>query len=119
MKNGSAFQRHLRVRQITGYINGTLFFLATLTGIIVLIVLIADVFKDSVGWLDWQFITSYPSRKPQEAGLLSAMFGTLWVMALTALFSFPVGIGTAIYLEEYAPDSRLRRLIQTNINNEP
>jgi len=117
MKNGSAFQRHLRIRQITGYINGTLFFLATLTGIIVLIVLIVDVFKDSLGWLDWQFITSYPSRKPQEAGLLSAMFGTLWVMALTALFSFPVGIGTAIYLEEYAPNSRLRRLIQTNINN--
>lgn len=117
MKNGSAFQRHLRIRQVRGYINGTFFFLATLTGIVVLIVLIVDVFKDSVGWLDWQFITSYPSRKPQEAGLLSALFGTLWVMTLTGLFSFPVGIGTAIYLEEYVPDNRLRRLIQTNINN--
>jgi phosphate transport system permease protein len=70
-----------------------------------------------MGWLDWQFITSFPSRKPEEAGLLSALFGTLWVMVLTALFSFPIGIGTAIYLEEYAPDNRLRRLIQTNINN--
>lgn len=117
MKDNRSFQRHLKIRQISGHINGTLFFLATLTGIIVLVVLVADVFKDSVGWLDWQFITSYPSRKPQEAGLLSALFGTLWVMALTALFSFPVGIGTAIYLEEYAPDNRLRRLIQTNINN--
>ncbi|MBI4286925.1 MAG: phosphate ABC transporter permease PstA [Chloroflexi bacterium] len=117
MKNGLAFQRHLKVRKIKGNVLSTLFLLATLTGILVLIVLIVDVFKDGLGWLDWQFITSYPSRKPQEAGLLSALFGTLWVMALTALFTFPIGIGTAIYLEEYAPDNRLRRFIQTNINN--
>ncbi|MDP2743646.1 MAG: phosphate ABC transporter permease PstA [Dehalococcoidia bacterium] len=91
--------------------------MATLTGILVLTVLLVDVLRDGIGWLDWQFITSYPSRKPDEAGVLSALFGTLWVMVLTALFSLPVGVGTAIYLEEYAPDNRLRRLIQTNINN--
>lgn len=117
MKNSSAFQRHLKIRQRRGSLFSALFLGATLTGIIVLIILVADVIKDGAGWLDWQFITSYPSRKPAEAGVLSALFGTLWVMVMTALFSLPIGIGTAIYLEEYAPDNRLQRLIQTNINN--
>lgn len=117
MKKDLAFQRRLKIRQLQGSSFSALFLAATLVGIFALVILLVDVFRDGIGWLDWQFITSYPSRKPQEAGLLSAFFGTLWVMVLTALFSFPVGIGTAIYLEEYAPDNRLRRLIQTNINN--
>ncbi|MBI4304352.1 MAG: phosphate ABC transporter permease PstA [Chloroflexi bacterium] len=117
MKNGMVFERNLKIRQIRGSLLSRLFLIATLTGISVLIVLVFDVLKDGAGWLDWQFLTSYPSRKPEEAGLLSALFGTLWVMVFTALLSFPIGIGTAIYLEEYAPDNRLRRLIQTNINN--
>ena len=117
MKNGLAFHGHLKTRQTKGKLFSALFLGATLTGILVLIILVADVLRDGWGWLDWQFITSYPSRKPLEAGLLSALFGTLWIMAMTALFSLPIGIGTAIYLEEYAPDSRLQRLIQTNINN--
>ncbi len=117
MKNATAFRQHLRTRQLSGRFFVALFLGATLSGIFVLVVLVADVFKDSLGWLDWQFLTSYPSRKPQEAGLLSAFFGTLWLMALTALFSLPVGVGTAIYLEEYSPDNMLRRLIQTNISN--
>ncbi|MBI2830438.1 MAG: phosphate ABC transporter permease PstA [Chloroflexi bacterium] len=117
MKGSTVFQRRLKIRRVSGSLLGTLFLAATLIGILVLIVLIVDVFRDAMGWLDWQFITSYPSRKPEEAGLLSALFGSLWVMALTAILSFPIGIGTAIYLEEYAPDNRLRRLIQTNINN--
>lgn len=117
MKNGFVFQRHLKIRQIRGSLFSSLFLGATLIGILVLFVLVADVLKDGAGWLDWQFITSYPSRKPEEAGLLSALFGTLWIMVFTALFSLPIGIGTAIYLEEYTPDNRLRRLIQTNINN--
>ncbi len=117
MINGFTFKRHLKMRRIRGGIFSVLFLGATSIGTLILIVLIIDVLKDGAGWFDWQFLTSYPSRHPEEAGLLSAFFGTLWVMALTALFSFPIGIGTAIYLEEYAPDNRLRRLIQTNINN--
>ncbi|MBI4285875.1 MAG: phosphate ABC transporter, permease protein PstA, partial [Chloroflexi bacterium] len=100
MKNGFAFQRQLKIRRTRGSLFSTLFAGSTLIGIIVLVVLIVDVLKDGIGWLDWQFITSYPSRKPEEAGLLSALFGTLWVMTFTALFSFVIGIGTAIYLEE-------------------
>jgi phosphate transport system permease protein len=88
-----------------------------MVGTLVLVVLLVDVLRDGARWFDWQFITSFPSRDPEKAGLLSALFGTVWVMALTALFAFPLGVGTAVYLEEYAPDTRLRRLIQTNINN--
>ncbi len=117
MKNGAVFQRNLKIRHVKEGFHRTLMLLATLTGIAVLVVLIGDVLKDGWAWLDWQFITSYPSRKPVEAGLLSALFGTLWIMVMTALFSLPIGIGTAIYLEEYAPDNRLQRIIQTNINN--
>ncbi|RJQ40378.1 MAG: phosphate ABC transporter permease PstA [Dehalococcoidia bacterium] len=117
MRDGQVFQQHLKLRKFRGSVFGLIFLASTMVGTLVLIVLIVDVLRDSLGWLDWQFLTSYPSRKPEEAGLLSALFGTLWVMVFTALFSFPIGIGTAIYLEEYAPDNRLKRLIQTNINN--
>ena len=117
MSDDLVFQRRLRIRRLKGSLFRVLFLTATLVGILTLAILLADVFRDGLGWLDWQFITSFPSRKPEEAGLLSALFGSLWVMALTGLLSFPVGVGAAIYLEEYAPDNRLRRIIQTNINN--
>lgn len=117
MENGSAVRRNMRTRRAKGRIFSVLFLACTMVGTLVLIVLLVDVFRDGARWFDWQFITSFPSRDPEKAGLLSALFGTVWVMALTALFAFPLGVGTAVYLEEYAPDTRLRRLIQTNINN--
>ena len=58
-----------------------------------------------------------PSRRPEQAGLQPALFGTLWVISLTALIAFPVGVGAAIYLEEYAPKNWWTRLLQTNISN--
>jgi len=90
---------------------------ATLVGILVLIILLADVFADSLGWLDWQFLNNYPSRFPQKAGIKSALVGTVWMIVLTGLFAFPVGVGAAIYLEEYAPRTRLSQIIQMNIAN--
>jgi phosphate transport system permease protein len=68
-------------------------------------------------WLSGTFITSPQSSTPEFAGVRTAILGTLWVIVITILFSFPVGVGAAIYLEEYATDNRLNRLIQTNINN--
>ena len=59
--------------------------------------------------LDWQFLTSFPSRRPESAGIYSALVGTIWLLVLTALIAFPIGVATAIYLEEYAragPPSR-------------
>ena len=62
-------------------------------------------------------LANTPSRKPDRAGLRPALLGTLWVISLTALFAFPVGVGAAVYLEEYAPDNRWTRLLKTNISN--
>ena len=69
-------------------------------------------------WLTTSFISSSQSSEPLRAGVRTAIFGSLWVVAITILFSFPIGVGAAIYLEEYAHKERfLNRLIQTNINN--
>jgi phosphate transport system permease protein len=68
-------------------------------------------------WLDPDFLTTPQSPDPEKAGVRTAILGSLWTIAITILFSFPLGVGAAIYLEEYATDTPLNRLIQTNINN--
>lgn len=68
-------------------------------------------------WLTGDFVTSPQSSTPEFAGVRTAILGTLWVVLITVLFSFPVGVGAAVYLEEYAEDNAINRLIQTNINN--
>ena len=92
-------------------------FIATLIGLATLIVLILDVLADGAGRLGWQFLTSYPSRRPESAGILSAWIGTIWIMALTALLSIPLGIMAAVYLEEYSRKNWLTNLIEINIAN--
>jgi phosphate transport system permease protein len=82
-----------------------------------LVALLLDSFTDGLSYLNWGFITSYPSRFPEQAGILPALFGTIWIVGLTALFSFPIGVFAALYLEEYAPKTRLTDLIQLNIAN--
>lgn len=85
--------------------------------VLVLGILLVDVAADGVRWLSLDFLTRYPSRIPARAGIRSAILGSLWMMALTAGLSFPLGVGAAIYLEEYAPRNWLTRLLQTNISN--
>jgi phosphate transport system permease protein len=94
-----------------------LVFLATVIGIVVLAVLLVDVTRDGMPWLSWSFITSFPSAIPTSAGIYPALLGSLWLLGLTALFSVPLGIGAAIYLEEYATDTWLNRLVEVNISN--
>ena len=94
-----------------------MFLSSVVIGILVLAWLLIEVFVDSVGWLDWQFLTSYSSRHPDQAGVLAPIAGTFWVIVLTAIMTVPVGIATAVYLEEFAPNNRVTRLIQLNISN--
>ncbi len=68
-------------------------------------------------WLDRQFITTPMSSDAALAGVRTAIIGSIWVIALTILFAFPTGVGAALYLQEYAPDNWLTRIIQTNIDN--
>ena len=83
----------------------------------VLLALLLQLAYDGIGRVSWQFFTSYPSRFPSQAGILSAWIGTVLVMFLTALTAIPLGIGAAIYLEEYAPKNWLTDLIEINITN--
>jgi len=68
-------------------------------------------------WLDLSFFRKNASRTPIMAGLVSALFGTLWVIGLVILISLPVAVGTAIYLEEYAPDNTYTRFLEVNLRN--
>ena len=83
----------------------------------VLAVLLGQLALDGFGRLSWQFLTSFPSRFPAQAGILSAWIGTLLVMFVTALAAVPLGVGAAIYLEEYAPKNWLTDLIEIDIAN--
>ena len=99
-----------------GVVQGLLF-LVTALAIVILAVLIWDIASSGARWLSLDLLTNTPSRKPEDAGLRPALLGTLWVIGLTALFAFPVGVGAAVYLEEYAPNNRWTRLLKTNIAN--
>jgi phosphate transport system permease protein len=68
-------------------------------------------------WINADFVTNPQSSNPLLAGVRTAILGSLMIILLTTLIAFPVGVGAAIYLEEYASDNRFNRLIQTNINN--
>jgi phosphate transport system permease protein len=111
------YQTNETRRKRLGVIFAGVCFAATSFGLLVLVVLLADVAIKGVPWLSMGFLTSYPSRIPEQAGILSAVVGTFWMMGLTALFAVPVGVATAIYLEEYAEHGWFARLVQTNIAN--
>lgn len=89
----------------------------TVLGLIVLAIFLIDIFVDGIARLNWQFFTSLPSRLPQKAGILTAWTGTLWILVLTALVAIPIGVGAAIWLEEYSRKNRWSNLLEINISN--
>src|SRR5690606_23263787 len=112
-----ATQGRLRRRQFFGNVASVLFLLSTVFGMLVLAVLLIDIIGDGWGLLRVDFLTEYPSRFAERAGVYPALMGTIWIMFLTAAFTFPVGVGAAIYLEEFATPSKLTTIIRTNIAN--
>ncbi|MEC9278449.1 MAG: phosphate ABC transporter permease PstA, partial [Chloroflexota bacterium] len=110
-------RRRRTYRRVLGGIFYGLFLASVCVGIVGLVVLLYEVLSNGLPWMNWQFITDYPSRHPEEAGLFSALMGTMWLMAMTALFTVPVGVGAAIYLEEYAPRNIFTRVIEINVAN--
>ncbi len=103
-------------------LKGRLFQLALLlslgVGIVSLAVLVVQVVVKGAPRLNLDILTNFPSSSPDLAGAQSAIWGTIWVIGLVALFTIPVGIGAAIYLEEYANKDRWwNRLIEINIQN--
>jgi phosphate transport system permease protein len=110
-------QKKMSSRLLTNRIAKALFLLATLFGLLVLIVLIYRVFAQSLGWIDFDFLNNRLSTNAERAGIKGAIMGTLWLMLVVAPVTLILGVGTAIYLEEYAKKGRLQSFIQMNISN--
>ncbi|MGH2794519.1 MAG: phosphate ABC transporter permease PstA [Actinomycetota bacterium] len=91
--------------------------LCLLVGLLALLTLLFDVFRDGAGRLSWDFVNSFDSRRSQRAGIKPAFVGSLWLMGFVAVISFPLGVGAATYLEEFAPKNRFTRFIELNIAN--
>ncbi|MDH5244313.1 MAG: phosphate ABC transporter permease PstA, partial [Chloroflexota bacterium] len=82
-----------------------------------LLLLLFDVLQRGLPWLDWDFLTGVPSRRPERAGILPALVGSLQIALVVGVTAFPLGVAAAIYLAEYARESRVTRLLETNISN--
>lgn len=106
-----------RRRKLKGAAFAVVAGLATLVGVVSLAVLLVDLALDGLPRLNGAFLTSFASRFPERAGVKAALAGSIWILGLTAVISFPVSVAAAIYLEEYAPRNWVTRLIQLNIAN--
>lgn len=89
----------------------------TLVCISVLVALLADLAYSGASRIDWQFLTSFPSRSAARAGILSAWVGTLLIMLVTSLTAVPLGVAAGVYLEEYAGKNWMTSVIEINIAN--
>lgn len=113
----SQVQNKVNTRLLKNYIAKTIFLLSTLFGLVVLALLIYRVVTQGAAWIDMGFLTDRLSTDPAKAGIIGAIAGTLWLMAVVAPVTLIIGVGTAIYLEEYAKKGRFQRFIRINISN--
>ena len=101
--------------------SGTIFYGACLVAIgvllIALLMLLFDILSRGIPWLDTDFLTGVPSRRPERAGILPAIVGSLEIAVIVALTAFPIGVASAIYLAEYAKAGWISRFLETNISN--
>jgi phosphate transport system permease protein len=116
-RDPSRFRPRSRMRARIGTVFAVACFLATMVGVFVLAALLFDIIRDGASHLTPDFLTSFPSRFPARAGVKPAVLGSAWILVLTGVVAFPLGVGTAIWLEEYSPDNRFTRVIETNIAN--
>ena len=94
-----------------------IFAFSTLLVMLVLVVLLYDIIRESIGWLNWEFLMKNLSIFPEKAGIRGAILGTLYLMVIVIPVTLILGVATAIFIEEYAKDGLLQRLIRVNISN--
>lgn len=104
-------------RQSKNQIFKWLFFLCTMFGLAVLIMLITDTLMDGLDRLNMDFLTSFNSSRAENAGFFGAIVGSLWLMLVTTPVAIILSVGTALYLEEYAPKNKFTDFIKINISN--
>lgn len=116
-KHEEHFNSRTRLRHAVARSFKVLVFLATIVGVVVLAVLLIDVVIQGYSRLSLDFLRQGSSSTPENAGIYSGIIGSLWLMGLTFLISVPLGIAAAVYLEEYAGDNWINRIIEINISN--
>lgn len=117
MKREELFPDLLNARRRKDRVFKRLALAATYIGFVALAALIAGVLEQGLPWLSLDFLDNFPSRSPQRAGFKAALYGSLWVIGLTAMISVPIGVGAAIYLEEYSGKGKLHKLVELLIAN--
>lgn len=113
----SDFKRIIAKRKRQDFVFNVVGIVCTLVGILTLGALLADLLMDGLTRLNWTFLTSFPSRFAERAGILSSWVGTLLIMVVTAFAAVPLGVAAGIYLEEYARKNWLTNIIEINIAN--
>jgi phosphate transport system permease protein len=113
----SKFDPQLESRQLWGKVFAGFCIFATLLGLVVLAILIFNVVKDGSSRLNWDLFQLYPSRRPSESGYKAAILGSVWMLTYVLLMVIPIGVSSAIYLEEYAKKNWFTELIELNIYN--
>jgi len=111
------FAAKLAWRHRTGWLFAAVCRLATWASLLFLAVIIVAIVWQAWPRLTWGFLTRFDSYRPEMAGMLPGILGSFWLLTFTAVMCVPIGIGAAIYLEEYARPSRFTRFIQLNISN--
>lgn len=110
-------KKRIATSKLKNYIFMIIGLLSTFVGLFLLLVLFIDLFLDGYSRLNYKFFTSFPSRFPEEAGILSAWVGTSLLMLVTAAAAIPLGVAAGIYLEEYAGKNWITNIIEINISN--
>ena len=105
------------VRQAVSRASAYVFLGASLIGVFVLVLLAYETISTGAGRLSWDFLTNYPSRFAERAGLRSSAIGSAWVLGITVVLSLPIAIGTAIWIEEFAPRNRFLSIVKLNLAN--
>lgn len=110
---------NLRIRKLKDKIFKYLFFSCIIFCIVFLVLLLFGIIKQGIRWMSFDFLTNFPSKiRPQRAGVYPALLGSLWLVGLVGLITIPVGVGAAIYLEEYSnKKSKLYNFLEVNISN--
>ena len=115
--HGPVYEQRLIWRHRLGKIFEWSCRLTTWFSLVVLGVLLVAIGVKAWGWMDFGFLTRSNSYEARDAGIMAGLWGSLWLIALTAVLSVPLGVGAAVYLEEYAKPTRMTKFIQLNISN--
>lgn len=117
ISDSSDYKPQLRKRYKTDRIFKTIAWIATFSGLFVLAVLLISILVRGLPTLSLEFLTALPSRRAERAGIWPAFLGSIILLIITAAVSIPIGIGTGVFLQEFAQNNKFAQIIEINISN--